>query len=94
MIDAKTAHGWGLVNQVVAPAELINAARQLAAKIVKKSAFTVRQAKSALQAASTMNEREGLTFEQQAFGVAFSSQDRVEGTKAFLQKREPKWQNR
>ncbi len=94
MIDAKTAHAFGLVNQVVAPGELMNAARQIAAKIVKKSALTVRQAKSALQAASVMNERDGLTFEQQAFAVAFSSEDRVEGTKAFVQKREPKWQNK
>jgi len=94
MIDAKSALAWGLVNQVVAPAELMGAARQLAAKIVKKSGFTVRQAKAALQAAATMNEKDGLSFEQQAFGVAFSSQDRVEGTRAFLQKREPKWQNK
>src|SRR5208282_2701048 len=84
MIDAKTAHAWGLVNQVVAPAELMGAARQLAAKIVKKSAFTVREAKAALQAAATMNERDGLSYEQQAFAVAFSSQDRTEGTKAFV----------
>lgn len=94
MIDAKTAHAWGLVNQVVAPAELMGAARALAAKIVKKSAFTVREAKAALQAAATMNERDGLSFEQQAFAVAFSSEDRVEGTKAFVQKRDPKWQNK
>lgn len=94
MIDAKTAHAWGLVNQVVAPGELIGAARQIAAKIVKKSAFTVRQAKSALHAAATMEEDDGLSFEQQAFGVAFGSQDRVEGARAFLQKREPKWQHK
>ena len=94
MIDAKTAHAWGLVNQVVAPGDLMGAARQLAAKIVKKSGFTVRQAKSALHAAATMKEDDGLSFEQQAFGVAFGSQDRVEGTRAFVQKREPKWQHK
>jgi enoyl-CoA hydratase len=94
MIDAKTAHAWGLVNQVVAPGELMNTARALAAKILKKSPLTVHQAKSALQAAATMNERDGLNFEQQAFAVAFSSEDRIEGTKAFVEKREPKWQNK
>ena len=94
MIDAKTAQAWGLVNQVVAPGELMNTARALAAKIVKKSPLTIHQAKSALQAAATMNERDGLAFEQQSFAVAFSSEDRVEGTKAFVQKREPKWQNK
>jgi enoyl-CoA hydratase/carnithine racemase len=41
-----------------------------------------------------MEEDDGLSFEQQAFGVAFGSQDRVEGTRAFVQKREPKWQHK
>jgi enoyl-CoA hydratase len=93
-IDAKTALDWGLINQVVAPENLLNTARQLAEKIATKSPLTVRQAKAALIAAATMTEDAGLKYEQQAFGVAFSSADRVEGTKAFIEKREPKWQGK
>jgi len=93
-IDAKTALEWGLINQVVAPENLLNTARQLAEKIAAKSSLTVRQAKAALIAAATMTEDAGLKYEQQAFGVAFSSADRVEGTRAFIEKREPKWQGK
>src|SRR5215469_9496534 len=78
MIDAKTALALGLANQVVAPEELMNAARALAEKLSSKSAFALRQAKAALRASCTMNEDAGLRFEQEAFAVTFSSSDRVE----------------
>ena len=94
MFDAKTGLEWGLVNQVVAPAELMDAARKLAEKLASKSAFALRQAKAALRAAYTLEQDAGLRFEQQAFGVAFGSADRVEGTAAFVEKRPPKWQHR
>lgn len=94
MFDAPTALAWGLANQVVPAAELTEAARTLAKKIESKSAFALRQAKAALRAAFTMEEDAGLRFEQQAFGVVFSSEDRVEGTAAFVEKRPPKWRHK
>lgn len=94
MFDAPTALAWGLANQVVPAAELTEAARTLAKKIESKSAFALRQAKAALRAAFTMEEDAGLRFEQQAFGVVFSSEDRVEGTAAFVEKRPPKWHHK
>ncbi len=90
-IDAKTALEWRLVNAVVAPDELLPAARKLAEKLAAKPALALRQAKAALRAAATVGEDVGLRFEQEAFGVAFASPDRVEGTTAFLEKRAPKW---
>jgi enoyl-CoA hydratase len=94
MIDAKTAFELRLVNSVVPAADLMPTARKLAEKLAAKPALALRQAKAALRAASTMEEDAGLRFEQEAFGVAFASADRVEGTKAFLDKRDPKWQSR
>jgi len=94
MIDARTALELGLVNAVVGPGELMTAARSLAEKLAAKSALALRQAKAALRAAATAEEDAGLRFEQEAFGVAFASADRVEGTKAFLEKRPPKWQGK
>lgn len=94
MFDAPTALAWGLANQVVPAAELTEAARTLAKKLESKSAFALRQAKAALRAAFTMEEDAGLRFEQQAFGVVFSSEDRVEGTTAFVEKRPPKWHDK
>jgi enoyl-CoA hydratase/carnithine racemase len=94
MIDSKTALDWGLVNKVVAAERLLPEARELAAKLVGKSAIALRQAKAAVRASFTMEEDAGLRFEQSAFGLAFSSADRIEGTKAFVEKREPKWQHK
>ena len=94
MFDAAAALQWGLANQVVPAAELIGAVHALAKKIESKSAFALRQAKAALRAAFTMEEDAGLRFEQQAFGVVFSSEDRVEGTNAFVEKRPPKWHHK
>ena len=94
MFDAKTALGLGLVNQVVAPDELMAAARKLAERLASKSAVALRQAKAALRASFTMEEDAGLRFEQEAFGLTFASEDRVEGTRAFVQKRDPNWQHK
>jgi enoyl-CoA hydratase len=94
MIDGKTALELRLVNQVVPAAELMNAARALAQKLASKSAVALRQAKAALRAAATMEQDAGLRFEQEAFAVAFGSADRVEGTSAFVEKREAKWQHK
>ena len=94
MIDAKTALEWGLVNKVVAPDQLMAATRELAAKLASKSGFALRQAKAALRASFTMAEDAGLRFEQSAFGLCFASDDKAEGTKAFVEKRDPKWQHR
>lgn len=94
MIDAKTALALGLANQVVAPEELMKTARALAEKLTSKSAFALRQAKAALRASFTMNEDAGLRFEQEAFAVTFSSADRVEGTRAFVEKRPPAWRHK
>ena len=94
MFDAKTALALGLVNQVVAPDELMPTARKLAERLASKSAVALRQAKAALRASFTMEEDAGLRFEQEAFGLTFASEDRVEGTRAFVQKRDPKWRHK
>jgi enoyl-CoA hydratase len=94
MFDAPTALSWGLVNKVVAPEHLLAETRTLAEKLASKSAVALRQAKAALRASFTMNEDAGLRFEQSAFGLLFASADRLEGTRAFVEKREPKWQHK
>ncbi|MGH7781109.1 MAG: enoyl-CoA hydratase-related protein [Candidatus Binataceae bacterium] len=94
MLDAKAALALGLAVQVVAPDQLMAATRALADKLVSKSGFALRQAKAALRAASTMEEDAGLRFEQEAFAVVFASEDRVEGTSAFVAKRPALWKHR
>jgi len=94
MFDAKAALEWGLVNRVVAAEALIPETRKLAEKIAGKSGFALRQAKAALRASFTMEEDAGLRFEQSAFGLCFGSEDKAEGTKAFVEKRDPLWRHR
>jgi len=94
MIDAKTALELGLVNYVVAPGQLMSETRKLAEKIASKSAVALRQAKAALRASFTMEEDAGLRFEQESFGITFASEDRGEGTSAFVAKRPPAWRHK
>ncbi|HVN90808.1 MAG TPA: enoyl-CoA hydratase-related protein [Candidatus Binataceae bacterium] len=94
MIDGKTAFEWGLANKLVAPDQLMAETRKLAEKLASKSGFALRQCKAALRASFTMNESEGLSYEQSAFGLTFASADKAEGTKAFVEKRDPKWSHR
>jgi enoyl-CoA hydratase len=94
MIDAKAALALGLVNYVVAPDQLMAETRMLAEKIASKSAVALRQAKAALRASFTMEEDAGLRFEQESFGITFASEDRVEGTEAFVAKRQPAWRHK
>ena len=94
MIDGKTAFEWGLANKLVAPDQLMAETRKLAEKLASKSGFALRQCKAALRASYTMSESEGLSYEQSAFGLTFASADKTEGTKAFVEKRDPKWTHR
>jgi enoyl-CoA hydratase len=94
MFDAKAAFEWGLASRVVAADQLLDEARKLAEKIAAKSGFALRQAKAALRAAATMELDAGLRYEQNAFGVCFGSDDRVEGMRAFVAKRTAQWQHR
>lgn len=92
--EAEAALKLGLVSRVVPATELLPEARKLADQLVAKSAVALRQAKAALLAAATTAQDAGLRFEQEAFGLAFASADRVEGLKAFLEKRAPSWTHR
>jgi enoyl-CoA hydratase len=89
MIDATTAKTIGLVNEVVPAAELESYTLALAAKIAEKSPVALRMAKESVKSAARMNLREGLDHEIDLFALCFSSEDKEEGVRAFLEKRKP-----
>jgi len=94
MIDAETAHRWGLVNRLVKPEELLSEARKLAAALAAKPPIALAQAKLAIRHGLDVDLENGLRLEAEAFAVTFSTDDRTEGMAAFLAKRPAKFGGR
>ena len=86
MIDANTALQYGLVNYVVPADELLNKAIAVLSLINTKAPLAIAACIEAANAATdeTLN---GYTTEIDAFGECFITNDRKEGTSAFLEKR-------
>ena len=93
-IDAKTALEWGLVTQVVPGAELMTAARALADRVLSRGPFAIRLAKMAVNASARVDLDSGLLIESLAQALCFQSDDKHEGTTAFLEKRPPTFTGR
>jgi enoyl-CoA hydratase len=94
IIDAQTAFTLGLVNMVVPAADLEGKTMELANRIAEKSPIALRMAKEAVKLASRSNLDEGLRREVDLFALCFSSEDKDEGVKAFLEKRKPAFKGR
>ncbi|HYE16692.1 MAG TPA: enoyl-CoA hydratase-related protein [Pyrinomonadaceae bacterium] len=94
MIDAQTAYTLGLVNLVVPAADLEAKTMELANRIAEKSPVALRMAKEAVKAASRSNLDEGLRREIDLFAICFSSADKEEGVRAFLEKRKAEFTGR
>lgn len=93
-ISAEEAYRIGLVNRVVPGSELMDACRQLAAKILAASPIGVRQAKKAIHEGLQVSLDQGLAIEAEAWLVNFATEDRREGLGAFLEKRKPQFRGR
>ena len=87
MITAQDAHRIGLVNEVTASAELIPRAEAIAAKIIANAPLAIQYAMEAVNHGLDLPLAEGLYLEATLFGVVCATEDKNEGTKAFLEKR-------
>ncbi|MCA1592983.1 MAG: enoyl-CoA hydratase/isomerase family protein [Acidobacteria bacterium] len=94
IVDAKTAHSLGLVNMVVPAADLEGKTMEIANRIAEKSPVALRMAKEAVKLASRSTLDEGLRREIDLFALCFSSEDKDEGVRAFLEKRKPEFKGR
>jgi enoyl-CoA hydratase len=94
MINAQEAHRLGLVNEVHSPEELEAKTMGLAGRIAEKSPVALAMAKTAVKAAARTTLREGLDQEIDLFALCFSSEDKEEGVRAFLEKRKPEFKGR
>jgi enoyl-CoA hydratase len=90
-VDAAEAYRIGLVNRVMPAAELLPACRQIMARILVNAPVAVKLTMQAVDAGLNGGLEEGLLFEANAFGLAAATEDRREGTRAFLEKRPAKF---
>ena len=87
MISAQEALRIGLVNEVVPQAELIARCEAIAQKIIANAPLAVQYCMEAVNKGMEMTLREGLYLEAVLFGLACATEDKKEGTNAFLEKR-------
>ena len=90
-IDAAEALRIGLVSRVVEPEQLLDAAQQMAQKIAGNAPLAVAAVKRLATLGIELPLAAGLELEQHAFGVLRDSEDRIEGRKAFAEKRKPEF---
>lgn len=94
MIPAAEAKEIGLVEMVFPAEELRAKTLELAQKIAANSPLTLSIAKEAVRAAERLPLEDGITYERDLFCLAFSTEDKAEGVKAFLDKRPAEWKGR
>jgi enoyl-CoA hydratase/carnithine racemase len=92
--DAEMALEWGLVNQVVKKNLWLTEAVELARTVAERPPIAARLAKQAVLAAEESGLSAGLENERRLYELAMATEDRVEGMRAFLEKREPKFEGR
>ncbi len=89
IINAKEASSIGLVNKVVKDEELLVKAEEMATIIAQKAPVAVKMAKTLIN--ENQEIKKGLEKELEFFARCFTTQDRLEGINAFLEKRTPKF---
>jgi enoyl-CoA hydratase/carnithine racemase len=93
-ISAATARDIGLVNRVVAAGTERDAAIELAQKVALKSAYTVKLGKAAFYRQAEMSLADAYRYAAEVMTENMMARDAEEGIGAFIEKREPKWQDR
>jgi enoyl-CoA hydratase len=93
-LSAQQALQAGIVNRVVAPAELDAAVGEWALKLAGKSPVIMRLGKDAMRRQLDMPLDDALDYLRAQLTLAMSTEDIVEGVSAFFEKREPQWKGR
>jgi enoyl-CoA hydratase/carnithine racemase len=93
-ITAATARDIGLINRVVAAGSERDAAVALAQKVALKSAYTVKLGKEAFYRQAEMSLADAYRYAAEVMTENMMARDAEEGIGAFIEKREPKWQDK
>jgi enoyl-CoA hydratase len=94
IIDAQEALRIGLVNRVVGPEGLLQNATVMLQQIIANGPLAIAACIEAVNAGSDLSLDAALAIEANAFGVLAATEDKTEGTKAFLEKRTPVFRGR
>jgi enoyl-CoA hydratase len=93
-ISAQEAYRIGLVNEVVPAADLITRAETILKQIAANAPIAVKFSLQAANKGLETSQSEGLALEASYFGICAATEDKKEGTSAFLEKRAPKFHGR
>jgi enoyl-CoA hydratase len=94
MISAQEALRIGLVNEIAALADLLPRAEAMAQKIAANAPLAIKYCMEAVNKGMEMTLAEGLFLEATLFAVSCATEDKKEGTSAFLEKRPTKFQGK
>lgn len=90
-ISAQEALEYGLIQALVAPGYALSHAKQWAMKMMEAGPLAIRQGKKAIRQGIELPLSQALKFEVECYRPLIASKDRVEGMKAFLEKRKPQY---
>jgi enoyl-CoA hydratase len=93
-ISAERALRLGLVNEVVAPEKLMERGLELAGLLAAQAPVAVRHLLAAIYEGADLSLQDGLLREAELFSLCCQTEDKMEGTRAFLEKRAPSWLGR
>jgi len=94
LVKADEAQRIGLVTSVVPGDELLAKAREVAGQITAKGPLAIRLAKLVIRSGMDADQRTGLVVERLAQALLYTTEDKTEGTEAFLNKRPPQFKGR
>lgn len=88
-VKGQEAYELGILNKLVSAEELLTSAEELAAAIMKNAPLAVEKAKHVIQVGSELPLKNAIRLETEAEALLFSTEDKVEGMRAFVEKRKP-----
>ena len=88
-VKGQEAYELGILNKLVSAEELLTSAEEMAAAIMKNAPLAGEKAKHVIQIGSELPLKNAIRLETEAEALLFSTEDKVEGMRAFVEKRKP-----